>query len=145
MRRTKGFHLLELLVVVLIMGTLVAVALPHVTKAALQAQESALKRDLIVVRDAIEMYAERFGFPPGPDSRSSPEALEEGQDLMKRIPLAPLGPKEGTKGIRVVGDGEPLMGVANPLRAWKYDYKTGEFIFNYNGVSRDGVTTYDEF
>ncbi|MHC4947872.1 MAG: hypothetical protein ACYTG1_06380 [Planctomycetota bacterium] len=41
--------------------------------------------------------------------------------------------------------GVPLTGRADPQQAWRYDWTTGEVIFNYDALSSDGVTRYDEF
>ena len=47
--------------------------------------------------------------------------------------------------MRVVNAGAPLSANGTPVKAWKNDYTTGEFNLNDNGISSDGVTSYEDF
>jgi general secretion pathway protein G len=63
--RRTAFTLVELLVVVMIVGILAAVAVPHFGSAAEDAKIAALDQDLATVRNAIELYRYQHGEYPG--------------------------------------------------------------------------------
>ena len=65
-RRTASFTLVELLVVIMIVGTLAAVAVPQFGDSSRDAKLAALDRDLAALRGAVERYKlEHGGQPPG--------------------------------------------------------------------------------
>jgi general secretion pathway protein G len=56
MKAEKGFTLVEILIVVVILGILAAIVIPQFTSASTEAKESALVSDLQAVRSQIELY-----------------------------------------------------------------------------------------
>ena len=54
--KRKGFTLVEILIVVIILGILAAIVIPQFTEASNDARESALASDLQTVRSQIELY-----------------------------------------------------------------------------------------
>jgi general secretion pathway protein G len=56
MMARKGFTLVEILIVVIILGILAAIVIPQFTDASTQARESSLKSDLQTVRSQIGLY-----------------------------------------------------------------------------------------
>ncbi len=56
MNRNKGFTLVEILIVVVILGILAAIVIPQFTEASEDARESALISDLQTLRSQIELY-----------------------------------------------------------------------------------------
>ena len=55
-RNNKGFTLVEILIVVIILGILAAIVIPQFTEASSDARESALASDLQTVRSQLELY-----------------------------------------------------------------------------------------
>lgn len=56
MRATRGFTLVEILIVVVILGILAAIVIPQFTEASTEAKQSSLCSDLQTVRSQIELY-----------------------------------------------------------------------------------------
>ncbi len=54
--KRRGFTLVEILIVVIILGILAAIVIPQFTEASNDARESALKSDLQTVRSQLELY-----------------------------------------------------------------------------------------
>lgn len=60
-RRQRGFTLIEILIVVVILGILAAIVIPQFTNASQDAQVSAVKSQLQTVRSQIELYRVKNG------------------------------------------------------------------------------------
>lgn len=139
MKSRNGFTLIELVVVVMILGILVAIAAPKMINITGTATDNAAAQSLTVLRDAIDTYAAQHGGTfPGTDEASFKTAIAA--YLRGPFPKCPVGP--GTPdGIAVVNAGTVLAGNgdASPTKAWKYDYTTGEIIINFSANNKAGV------
>ncbi|NOS99480.1 MAG: prepilin-type N-terminal cleavage/methylation domain-containing protein, partial [Phycisphaerales bacterium] len=61
MKRTRGFSLVELVIVIVIIGVIAAIAVPRISRGAAGAGASALRGDLHVLRNALDMYSAEHG------------------------------------------------------------------------------------
>jgi general secretion pathway protein G len=82
--RSRGFTLLELMIVMFIMVILVAVALPQYQRSVLHARESVLRDDLFKLRTLIDQYAA--------DKGKLPQSLDDlvSSNYMREIPVDPM-------------------------------------------------------
>lgn len=83
-RRTAGFTLLELIVVIAVIGILAAIAMPALKNVPRRATESVLKNNLRTMRDVIDQYmGDKGNYPP------SLEALVE-EGYLRKVPTDPI-------------------------------------------------------
>lgn len=61
MSRRRAFSLIELVIVVVIIGIIAAIALPRMGRGATNAAENALKQNLALMRNAIELFQTENG------------------------------------------------------------------------------------
>ncbi|HVL55017.1 MAG TPA: prepilin-type N-terminal cleavage/methylation domain-containing protein [Burkholderiaceae bacterium] len=64
-RATRGFTLVELLIVVIILAILSAIVIPQFSNTSTEAKEAALDANLAALRTAIELYRAQHGDYPG--------------------------------------------------------------------------------
>ncbi len=86
----SGFTLLELLIVMVIIATLAAMAIPAYTRNVLAAKEAVLREDLQVMRTAIGSYTV--------DKQKAPQALDDlvQAGYLKAIPKDPISHRSDT-------------------------------------------------
>jgi len=87
MHKRKGFTLVELLIVVLILGALAAIAVPRIMSGATNAKINACKTNVDLLNEQIELYYANQGSWPGTLSTVSedPNCFPDG------VPQCPFG------------------------------------------------------
>ena len=91
-RNQKGFTLVELMVVVVIIGVLVAIAVPVYTSVTERAERSAVEANLRTIDGAIMTY-----YATDPDASTTP--LTTLSDLGDYLASTPVGPGAASYGI----------------------------------------------
>lgn len=136
-RNSGGFSLLELVIVVTIIGIIAAIAIPRMSRGSAGAASSALKGDLAVLRNGIDLYATEHGgtFPTvgsfeaqmttytsaaGATNATKTTTYIYGP-YVRSIPKLPVGAKTGENGV-AAADGSGV--------GWIYTVATGAFKAN---------------
>lgn len=143
-KSSKGFSLLELVIVVVIIGIIGAIAIPRMSRGSAGASDAALTGNLAIMRAAIDLYsAEHDG--AFPLAATAEEELTEYTDAaeqtspvrtpthifgpyLRKIPPLPVGDNKGCTEI-AAADG---VGVG-----WIYDEVTGDITSNTDATEMD--------
>lgn len=112
----RGFSLIEIMVVVVVLGVLAAIVLPRFAGVTRQAEASALQADLGAVRSAIQNHRTRAvlaGEAPYPAINTIPDLVSGG---------VPSNPYTGASGVQFVTRAQAeLRSVINPQAVgWNY-------------------------
>ena len=138
----RGFSLIELVIVIVIIGIIAAIAIPRMSRGAEGANDSALKANLAVLRNAIDLYqTEHEGkYPTGTTSTVLIDQLTKYSSLahatnatqsstyiygpyLRDIPVLPVGANKGDATFNVTG-------TVGGAQGWCYDPATGKLKAN---------------
>ena len=140
MSKQKGFTLVEILIVVVILGILAAIVIPQFTDASTQAKENSLCADLQTVRSQIQLYKiQHTDALPGAGSATFEEAMIGFTDVdgavattgtlygpyLQKLPTNPFDNSDAV----TEGTGTPGSGVG-----WYFNTSTGNFYANDSNV-----------
>lgn len=152
-RARSGFTLVELLLVVVILGTLAAIVVPQFNVASGETREAALAQDLKSLRKAILLYRVQHNDDyPGPDESSIIAQLTGTTDVSGdtsgsdygpyiRGPVWPKNHINGMSSLSVVSGALP--GTPDGASGWIYSLQNGEIRANVAGDAPSGTPYWD--
>ncbi len=163
--KAKGFTLVEILIVVVILGILAAIVIPQFTEASTEAKESRLCTDLQTMRSQIELYkAQHNDLLPGVETAASIigsdgdatflQALTGYTDVDGDVAAGPgpniYGPYIQKIPVNAFNDlntvsfnaATPADTAGSDLNGWNFDPATGKFQADNNDLCSDGSGDY---
>jgi prepilin-type N-terminal cleavage/methylation domain-containing protein len=167
MRNAKGFTLVEILVVVVLLGVLAAIVIPAVANCGTSARETTLATNLNLLRRFVLVYTSQHlevapGYPNGntgtapTDAAFRDQALlasdNQGQTAARGTPGYPLGPYlskipanpfNGLDTVEMLSAGAAFPSAANGSHGWICQPETGEVRPDNVGTDLFGKAYYD--
>lgn len=132
MRGKKGFTLVELVVVIMILGILAGIAAPKFLGTSADATENSLKQSLSTIRNAIEMFAAYNGGDL-PDSTDSDSFQGDLTDYLRGdFPSCPVGNKNSNIAFGTTDTPSGTEG-------WRFNTDSGAFFPNTTDKDSDDV------
>ena len=142
MRANKGFTLVEILIVVVILGILAAIVIPQFTDASDEAKEATVRADLQTIRGQIELFKAQHtgGILPGnetADDTTFVEAMTEstsaagsksGSTYGPYLYAIPSNPYNDLATVEVDGT------IGNSSHGWHWNSTTGVFVADDNNT-----------
>jgi general secretion pathway protein G len=138
----KGFTLVEILIVVIILGILAAIVIPQFTNASEDARKSNMRSQLQTLRSQIELYKLQHRDSPPPEASFwnhltmyTTDDVTDAPDNVVGTAAAPkFGPYMQAPAINPLTNSSTIAAAAAPGVGWVYDEATGEL----HGVSKLG-------
>ena len=159
MRATRGFTLVEILIVVVILGILAAIVIPQFTQASTEAKTNSLCSDLQTLRSQIELYKVQHNdvaplaasFLPKMTQTSDIDGATSGDKVrtvvfcygpyLERVPINPFNDVTDAV-VTNMGAIDATGTVGDSVGSWEYDEATGE-IWADDDFDGDGVVGAD--
>jgi general secretion pathway protein G len=120
----RGFTLIELVVVILILGIIGAVAAPRMLNTLATARTNTARENVQLIREAIEMYKTQDPNNNYPPAATLATALQP--YLKGPFPVCPIGQQTATV---YASTASPLV-VSATTDGWLYNQTTGDFAIN---------------
>ena len=164
----KGFSLIELVIVIVILGIIAAIAIPRIGSGSKNAGESALTANLASLRNAIDWYySDHHNSYPGAKADGLGNALDTqaaffnqltlysdadgncsadkgaafpyGPYIRGNFPNLSVGVNNGENAVTMLNQATPCTSTPGNGNGWVYNTNTGQIIANADELGADGV------
>ncbi|MDY0355310.1 MAG: prepilin-type N-terminal cleavage/methylation domain-containing protein [Sedimentisphaerales bacterium] len=166
MRRTRGFTLVEILIVVVLLGVLAAIVIPSFANSATSAKAGSMATNLNMLRRFVLVYTSHHlevapGYTAGSGSALDADVFANqallasnlqgetaargtaGYGYGPYLSKIPTNPFNGLATIQMLGDGDDFPAEADNSHGWVYKAATGEIRPGNSGTDDSGTAYYD--
>ena len=155
--KLRGFTLIEILIVVVVLGIVASIVLPQFSNASHTAKENVLRDELRYLRTQIVVYkAQHEDNAPGPtaadflaqmtmhtdeagNTSATPTAVFKYGPYLSRLPKNPINSLDT---MEITTDSPP---VGDGSHGWEYNPATQEVVADVDGTDSSNVTRYDTY
>jgi|GEM_PF-245601 len=160
---SRGFTLVEILIVVMILGIMAAIVIPKFSSATVQARESMLRENLRIMRTQLGAYrAQHWSVSPGYDqngnlseqtfinqmTRFTNEYGEINNIVSANFPYGPYmsripeNPLNDLNSITIIADNDPFPAQPAETGGWIYKPKDNMLRADMAGFDMEGISYY---
>lgn len=137
LKNRRGFTLMELLIVIIVIAVLAAIALPRFINSGLRSKEASLKSDLKIYRNAVQLFVNDTGaYPKDLNSLSATKAPASGVDASGATKAIVASDWKGPYIDEIMDD--PVS--ANPFKYTKSSPNVGKITSSAPGKATDGTS-----
>jgi type II secretion system protein G len=145
----KSFTLVEILIVVSILGILAAIVLPQYQSHTQKAREAAVKDNLRILRNAIELYAAQHnGVPPGYlndniDTMPLQSVFIAAMFHKRYISTLPENPFNNKTTLQIIANNASFPAEPTGQYGWVYQPWTKTIKLDWPGIDSAGVAYFN--
>ena len=143
-RNTRGFTLVEILIVVIILGILAAIVIPQFTNASNDARNNSIASTLQTTRSQIELFKiQHADTPPAATALSVVLTGKTNQaDTTQTAATGTLGPYVQAFPVNPVNGFSTVVNAAGSAAGWVYTVTGGQYTISATDTTGTGTLTY---
>jgi general secretion pathway protein G len=142
-RKSRGFTLVEILIVVIILGILAAIVIPQFTNASSDARNNSVASTLQTMRDQLELYKIQHGdTPPAAGSLVALLTIKTDATGAATTATTGFGPYVQSFPINPVNGMSNVVSAAGTAAGWVYSASGGTYTVQATDTTGTSVLTY---
>jgi general secretion pathway protein G len=143
-RNTRGFTLVEILIVVIILGILAAIVIPQFTNASSDARKNSVQSTLQTLRGQLELFKIQHGdTPPGATMLATVmQGKTNAADTNTTVATGTLGPYVQAFPTNPVNGASTVVNAAGTTAGWVYTVTGGQYTVFATDTTGTGTLSY---
>ena len=143
-RNSRGFTLVEILIVVIILGILAAIVIPQFTNASSDARTSSVQSTLQTMRGQIELFKIQHGdLPPAATALTTVlTGKTNAADTTTVVATGTLGPYVQSFPVNPINGFATVVNAAGTAAGWVYTVSGGQYTVSATDTTGTAALTY---